>query len=427
MNRSKVHWYNKYIKRFSYQEEQLKNHPINSNTELIVVIPCFNETGLLATFQALLDATIPQNINIEILTVINHGENESEEVKQLNEVTLIQANNFSKKNTNRQISFINLKAFNLQKKHAGVGLARKIGMDEALHRFQRINKNGIIVCFDADSLCEKNYFETIYNHFNRNQKLNGVSIHFEHPIEGTSHQHSIYAAIIDYELHLRYYKNAIKLLGVPYAYHTIGSSMAVKCEAYAKQGGMNKRKAGVDFYFLSKIIQLGNFSEITNTKVIPSPRVSDRVPFGTGKAIGDIIDSGQEEYLTYDFDAFLDLKLFFDAITTTRTESNYDHLPNSLKLFLDPTDYHNKLAEIRKNTASLPRYKQRFYFVFDAFFILKFVHFFRDNIQNNKSLNLEAKRLLKALNISFQATDNNKTLLSIYRKLDCNQSNDNIY
>ena len=415
---SKSNWHSKYFNRFSFQEEQLKSKEINIKTELIVVIPCYNEANLIDTFKSLVKATIPKDIHVEILTVINHGENETEEIKQNNRITFSQAEEFASSCGEKQISFLNLKAFDLPKKHAGVGLARKIGMDEALHRFHRIEKDGIIVCFDADSLCEENYFETIYEHFKIDSKTNGASIHFEHPVEGENYEKSIYTAITDYELHLRYYKNAIKFLNVPYAYHTIGSSMVVKCSAYAKQGGMNKRKAGEDFYFLTKIIQLGNFSEITKTKVIPSPRVSDRVPFGTGRAVGDIINSEKEEFKTYSFEAFKDLKEFFNQVEQTRSMGNYDLLPISLKTFFNEDSYQLKLNEIKKNTKTLDSYKQRFYFVFDAFFVLKFVHFYRDNIKSNCSLNVESKRLLESFNVPFLEKESNKELLAIFRLFD---------
>ena len=77
----------------------------------------------------------------------------------------------------------------------------------------------------------------------------------------------------------------MKFANLPYSYHTIGSAFAVSASSYAKQGGMNRRKAGEDFYFISKLIKGEKFGEITKTKVIPSPRISDRVPFGTGRSI----------------------------------------------------------------------------------------------------------------------------------------------
>src|SRR5204862_3217619 len=107
-------------------------------------------------------------------------------------------------------------------------------------------------------------------------------------------------------LHLRYYIQALRYAGFPHAHHTIGSCMAVRAGEYRQQGGMNKRKAGEDFYFLHKIIPLGGFGDLTGTTVYPSPRPSDRVPFGTGKAVRENLPGRQIK--TYPLDAFLDLK-----------------------------------------------------------------------------------------------------------------------
>ncbi len=64
------------------------------------------------------------------------------------------------------ISFYPVYCDNLPRKHAGVGLARKIGMDQAVLRFAAVhNFRGIIVNLDADSVCNKNYFTEILNHF----------------------------------------------------------------------------------------------------------------------------------------------------------------------------------------------------------------------------------------------------------------------
>lgn len=52
---------------------------------------------------------------------------------------------------------------------------------------------------------------------------------------------------------------------------------------------MNQRKAGEDFYFLHKFSILDQLGEINVEIVLPLARSSDRVPFGTGKAISQII------------------------------------------------------------------------------------------------------------------------------------------
>ena len=50
----------------------------------------------------------------------------------------------------------------LPHKHAGVGLARKIGMDMAAYRLEQVQqRTAPIVCFDADSRCAPNYLKAI--------------------------------------------------------------------------------------------------------------------------------------------------------------------------------------------------------------------------------------------------------------------------
>jgi hypothetical protein len=48
---------------------------------------------------------------------------------------------------------------------------------------------------------------------------------------------------------------------------------------------MSRRQAGEDFYFIQKVAMQGRYGECRTTRVHPSPRPSDRVPFGTGPDI----------------------------------------------------------------------------------------------------------------------------------------------
>ena len=68
----------------------------------------------------------------------------------------------------------------------GVGLARKTGMDEAVRRFNQINKpDGVILNLDADCLVARNYFVSVYNEFLRKKERSACSIYFEHPLSGS--------------------------------------------------------------------------------------------------------------------------------------------------------------------------------------------------------------------------------------------------
>ena len=409
-----------YFDRFNHRESEL-NSPVPSNLELIVVIPSHNEPDLLGSLQSLKDAFVPIGVSVEVITVINHGVNTDSDIVKQNETTTIQANQFSLENNSESITFKTIEVFDMPTKKAGVGLARKIGMDEALNRFSKINKDGIIVCFDADSLCEPTYFEAIIAHFKKHPKTPGCSIHFEHPLEGNNHTIEEYNAIILYELHLRYYKNAQQYTGLPFVFHTIGSSMAVRASAYAKQGGMNKRKAGEDFYFLNKIIQLGNFTELNVTTVIPSPRISDRVPFGTGKAVGEIVSADVGSLETYNFRIFVELKAFVSKVTTNNKKLNASILSGLINEFINVEELSLKIGEIAKNANTEEAFIIRFFKAFDAFWIMKYVHFSRDNFHKQVSVLAASNELLLELGVINQPLKTELEALIKFRILDKNR------
>lgn len=395
-----------------------------SSTFLIMVIPCFNEPNLIKSLQSLLNCEVTIN-HVEVITVINASENEKQEVLQQNNKTLIEALNWTENNERKNIHFSFIEATNLPIKDAGVGLARKIGMDEAYSQFLAIkNPDGVIVCFDADATCFANYLVEIESHFKKQTETTGCSIHFEHPIEGNEYSQAIYNGIIQYELHLRYYKEALTFVGLPYAFHTVGSSMAVRVSVYQKQGGMNKKKAGEDFYFLQKVIPLGNFSEINLTTVFPSPRISERVPFGTGRAMQQWINNKQKELLTYNFTSFLDLKVFFDKSEQFFTKDDVE-LPESIQLFLNEINFNENLIKIRANATDKNHFKVLLFKWFNAFKTLKYLHFSRDNFYENESILIASNKLATKIGVAPQ--NEAKSMLLAYRNFQQSRNNSHEY
>ena len=374
---------NFYLNRFSFRKESIQGAP-ESDLGIVVVIPCFNETLLSKSIQSLFDCT-KTKCSIEIIIVYNCSEG-LDDIRLVNERAMNDVQ--SKFEWSSRFRIYHLQENSLPKKHAGVGLARKIGMDEAVRRFGMINNHdGVILCFDADSVCEASLLVEVERFFENNKKATGISIHFEHPLEGNEYSKAIYDAIIDYELHLRYYINVQRWCGLPYAFQTIGSSMAVRSSVYQKEGGMNRRKAGEDFYFLHKVIALGDFYDLKSTKTIPSPRQSDRVPFGTGKAVNDIIQSG-ESLTTYALQSFVELKEFINDIplyykANAEFKSEYSPLVIS---FLNEQSFESSLEEINQHSTTIEGFKKRFYHWFNAFMIMKFAHYSRDNYYSNDDL-----------------------------------------
>lgn len=408
---------------------KLINLAPSENLGMIVVIPCYDESGLLKSLDGLKQCDAPTS-DVEVIVVINNGAQVSEAIQSQNQLTFDQATRWAEEHSTIHLQFHILYKNDLPKKIAGVGTARKIGMDEAVRRLESVGKSKApIICFDADSLCEKNYFQAIETHFADNPKTQACGIHFEHPLEGNEFDASTYEAITKYELHLRYYVHAQQFAGFPWAVQTIGSSMAVRCNAYQQQGGMNKRKAGEDFYFLHKFTILNAFTQIKNTKVIPSPRQSNRVPFGTGKAVNEILENKKQdisevEYYTYNFKIFEDLKPFLEVAPNLllfekdQVELMKQHLPESIRTFLNNNNFDTKLAEIQSNTTIPVTFGARFFRWFNAFFLMKFVHFARDNYYPNVRVEEAASELLDKYYFLKKEGADAKELLLEFRKKD---------
>ncbi len=400
---------NTYLERFPVLSKQLVAS-VPDDLGLAIVIPAFDEPDLKRSLKSIEYCVIPDGISVEVIIVINHPEGSSESIVKQNLINVALVKRFQQENLKQTISFHVIYASNLPKKNAGVGWARKIGMDEALRRFLENKLDGLICCFDADSLVDENYFTEITNTFNK-ADLNGASIYFEHPLSGEEFDSEIYEGILMYETHLRYYKNALKYCGIPYAYHTVGSSMVVKASAYAKQGGMNRRKAGEDFYFINKIINLGNYGEVNTTRVVPSPRISDRVPFGTGRAIQEKVNGIRDLNITYSFEIFQALKEWFLMVLNERNYK-YSCFPEYIQNFINEEEWLKILKEISNNTASDNAFKQRFFKTYNAFWVLKYVHFAKENYLPDSSLLKNANDLL----IEF-GVEKKETILEIIEEL----------
>jgi hypothetical protein len=199
--------------------------------------------------------------------------------------------------------------------------------------------------------------------------------------------------------------------------------MAVKTWAYQKQSGMNKRKAGEDFYFLQKIIQLGDFMEINTTRVIPSPRTSDRVPFGTGRSMLEYLD-GNKLDKTYNFQSFLDVKLFLDLFMAEYEGAKLfgdvfmRKLPTSIQAFLVQSNFEERIKDLLEYGTNKVTFSKRFFNWFTAFRVLKFVHFCRDEYYPNSSLLGESQMLLKEIGVSNKNPESHLDMLELYRKLE---------
>lgn len=403
---------NQYFNRFPFRKINIALEP-SKDLKIIVVIPSYNEKNIQPTIDSLFLKQDDFSFNVEVIVLINNSESEIEEIKEQNLLTLKTLQILSETYSKRNMHLIPVLIGDLDTKHAGVGWARKLGMDIATQRFRTINFNGTIVGLDADTVVESNYLNSIYSFFSNNN-FNAASIYFEHPITGDSFSDVHLEQIKYYELHLRYYKNSLKYSKLPYSFHTIGSAFALTASAYARQGGMNRRKAGEDFYFINKLIKGEIFGEINDTKVMPSPRVSNRVPFGTGRAILEGLNTKKDLSLTYDFQSFEVIHSWINRIETK--DFKYENFPEILKAYLGEEIWIKHHTMMLNNTNSHKSYLKLFYNIFDAFWMLKFIHYLRDNYYPNTRLLDNTNALLIKMNYPIISSITSQ--LEFLRKLD---------
>ena len=365
----------------------------------VVCIPAYKEPDPLLPIISLYNADAPQ-CAVEVLILFNYPENSSSAGIELTTQGYDMVKKWAAENNTEKFRVYPILAGGIPLKHAGAGMARKLVMDQAVTRLRAAeNPAGIITGFDADSLCDKNYFTAITEQFTVNPETTGASIHFEHPISGNEYPEQAYKGITLYETHLRYISQAMRYSGFPYFFHTVGSSFAVRADIYVAQGGMNRRKAGEDFYFLHKIMPLGEYVNISGTTIIPSPRTSDRVPFGTGVSIAKWINDNDTVFYTYPFAVFESVKPLFNSIEGLYRQSlkNAEKLitDNTLVSFLEKEGWEKKWDEIQSNCSSIVNFKKRFFRWFDGFLFVKYLNYYIREEMPKSPLQKECTELAK--------------------------------
>jgi len=402
--------FEKYLARQTFLPA-LFTEELNPDVGLVITIPAYAEKDLIISLNSLLNCEMPP-CNVEVIVLVNHPIQAVGQLKELNETISVAAKKWALLNSNSSIQFFISEPIELPKKHAGAGLARKVAMDEAARRLQTSKfENPIIACFDADAVCSSNYLTEIESHFLKNPKSMGCSINFEHPVNGENA--FLNEGIIQYELHLRYYQASMAYANHPHAEFTVGSSMAVSRNHYISQGGMNRRKAGEDFWFMLKLMMAGDISAITEATVFPSSRESFRVPFGTGRAMSEMTNKRDNIFYTAPFSSFIKLKDLLALVDHMYNEQV--KIEDKLTLqFLESVKWEEIVSEIRDYTTDLESFRKRFFRWFNAFMVMKFFHWLRDQGVEDKPVLGESITLLKELGLTV-ASKNSFEVLKNYR------------
>lgn len=382
---------------------------VTENVGLVVTLPAYAEPDLIGALESLKACVLP-SCPVEVIVIVNHPETATTEQRALNLSVSEEAKNWADLHSTDHLRFLISDPIEFPKKHAGAGLARKVAMDEATVRLQQSQvENPIIICFDADAACSSNYLQEIEQHFKKFPKSLGCSLNFEHPLT-ESPTDFLNEGIMQYELHLRYYQAALVYANHPQAEFTVGSSMAVTRNAYVAQGGMNRRKAGEDFWFMLKLMMAGEITAITEATVYPSSRESFRVPFGTGRAMSEMTEKKDNTFCTAAFSSFERLKVFLTSVDDLYLGPV--DIGDALTLqFLEKEDWISVLDEIRAYTTDVASFKKRFYRWFNVFMVMKFFHYLRDEAEADVAVLDASNDLAIPLGVAFPFASTTDALL----------------
>ena len=265
----------------------------------------------------------------------------------------------------------------------GVGLARKIGFDRALEIFDYEGEGPqLLFSLDADTLVRDNYLSAVRDYFETTGSKAAV-LSFEHQKAMGQEERE---AICYYEMYLRSYVLGLRYAGSRYAHHSVGSIMACTARGYAEVRGMNRRKAGEDFYFLNKCAKVCPIGLVNRTRVYPSSRSSNRVPFGTGKRVEGFKNGISNEYRTYNPKAFRVLKEWLHFMSSGEAEDLETILTGAreihlmLEAFLRENRFDEAWPRLVKNARTPEVLTGHFNAWFDGFRQFKLIRYLTGNV-----------------------------------------------
>ncbi len=377
--------FEKYLKY--YAEKEINLVPaINQSFDEVIVIPAHNEYDELLEVLNTSLPRISREKNLILILVVNGSEDSNQVVHDTNLKLLKYFEEKSSINLENVINYIpylnyhiiivnratETKVFD---KKSGVGLARKIGCDIALNLHYNFNlKSNWIRTTDADVVLPIDYLDINPD----KNKYSAIIYPFYHQCNFDDNSGK---ALQLYEIYLRYYYLGLAWSGSPYAFHTVGSSMAVSVDSYNNVRGFPaKREAAEDFYMLNKLTKVLPVYRTNQATIRIKGRPSDRVPFGTGASMAKIaikLDLN-EEYNIYNPQIFDYLKDLYKLIALFCENRNISEIINSKNQILisnlKTLGFEEALTNSLTQTNDKSMLKRHLHTWFDGFKTLKLIN-----------------------------------------------------
>ena len=388
---------NKAIRKYlaSYAEDTaLLGKQVLQTFEHVLVIPAYGEGPCLD--QAIASIPCLDDQSVLAVVVINEREDSCEMVRTSNRSSLQRLRQYY---ANQQAladdAYLCETPFGAMvllqvtlPKDQGVGLARKLGGDFAFGAWSAGKiRSPWMHCTDADVQLPPDYFGVLQS-LDSAGAVSAMVRRFRHyAVDDVPQQH-----MQIYDAWLRLHVLGLHWAGSPYGFHCIGSTISVQMSSYASVRGFPKRNAAEDFYFLNKLAKLGSITSVAGAPIQIAARVSQRVPFGTGRAMQLAQSAGVQGLPQfYHPQVYLYLKCLLAELERSVNSGQFDcdKVKEALKtLALDMQPFDAALnaldfvVAISKRLQSSKQVEQRRSAVhgwFDAFRTMKFIHHLRDN------------------------------------------------
>ncbi len=254
----------------------------------------------------------------------------------------------------------------------GVGRARKLGADLALTLYEAGTlKPAFLGSSDADAALPPDYFRVLSQQ--GGDPHCGLVFPFEHVPAADDVLDSAMAQV---EASFRYYVLGLHEAGSPYAYHSLGSALAISLPHYAAVRGFPLRQAGEDFYLLSKLVQLAPLKRLAGDPIHLLSRTSDRVPFGTGPRLARLLQQSagaEADLLTYDPRVFTALTKLLARLVAWSRAGGIHGRPVSHWLDEEAVRIFSPIAPALASCSGESHRMRRLFESFDALSTLQFV------------------------------------------------------
>jgi hypothetical protein len=364
-----------YLQKHAYCAPQIVAAPA-PNLGLVVLVTANLEYALTSTLTSLLSCNTC-DCAVEVIVAIVGSDTDSDANRERNLMCSRFANYYADRLGLPEIQFHVLFLPDLPAKHAGMGLARKLGMDEAINRFSLAgNGDGLIVSLDAGAVVEPDYLTCIKDYFDWHRQIQSCSIAFQYeidpsPISSTLHDTKADAvgkeAVLRIELAERILIAGLCRAGHPYAFYTVGAAMAVRASAYQAQAGMSRRKAGEVFDFLQKFIEIGVHGQCLTTTVRVSGRSFQDFPGTLGSRVAQYCAEPNPEFPIFALAGFQELAQVLPlvkdwyALDQAGLELALQQFPPAFRGFMEAQGFVKSVLEVQKYTTNAAAFEKRFY------------------------------------------------------------------